>query len=98
MSTTTRPQTAATSASRVKPRREARFGLAAGVSPLVAWLTISLHRPHQHGRSLDDGDCEKQQHQHAERQRDGDGSLTAGFLLRLGEDNSILLPFVVHCL
>src|SRR6516165_1143503 len=56
-----------------------------------------LDRPYQDGRPLDHGDRKKQHDKHAERQRDGDRALTAAFLLRLGEDNSVLLPLVVHC-
>src|SRR6185312_8697061 len=55
------------------------------------------HRPVQNSRSLDDGDSEKQHDENAERERNGDRTMAAAAFLRLGEDDSLLLALVIHC-
>src|SRR3984885_13152563 len=95
MKTTTKPQIAATAASRVRPRRDDAFSPAEALY-WFGWFAISLQRPHEHGRPLDDSDREEQQNHNAERERDGDRPLTTAFLLRLGEDDSLWSVVVGH--
>src|SRR5437870_4718572 len=101
MKTTTKPQTEATTASRVSLRREAT--LSPPVIPLrirglfsISAYIQRLHGPDENSRPLDHGDREKQNDEDAERERNGDRALAAASFLRLGEDDSIWLLIVVH--
>src|SRR5437879_9362838 len=101
MTTTTKPQIEATTASRVRVRREAVLPLPVTPSRICGLFSISayiqrLHGPDENGRPLDHGDREKQHDEDAERERNGDRTLAAASFLRLGEDDSIWLPIVVH--
>src|SRR6185295_15988192 len=99
MNTTTRPQIEATTASRVRVRREAALPLPVTPSRICGLFSISaqrLHGPDENGRPLDQGDREEQHDKDTERERDGDRTLAAASFLRLGEDDSIWFPIVVH--
>src|SRR4051812_7582865 len=106
MNTTMKPQIEATTASRVSVRREADLPLAVTTpSPICGLFSISAtinhiqsHGPDENGRPLDHGDREEQHDEDAERERNGDRALAAASFLRLGEDDSIWLPIVVHTL
>src|SRR3569623_1288736 len=85
------PHTAAT----VMSRRS--FGLVRAVwSACMAVRALPSDRPHQDAGALHQRHDVKEDHQRAARDRDGDRTRAPGALLRLGEDDAVVLLVVAR--